>query len=138
WASVDEDGHWFVHGRADESMNVAGRKVGPAEVEEALLRHPDVAEAAVIGAPDELKGEAIVAFVVARPGTTPSLPSLCAHVADVMGTAFRPREVYLVRELPKTQSGKVVRRLIRRQYLGEEHGDVSTVANPEALTGFGP
>ena len=71
WASVDEDGYWFLHGRADESMNVAGRKVGPAEVEEALIRHPAVAEAAVIGAPDELKGEAIVAFVVARPGAAP-------------------------------------------------------------------
>ena len=68
WASVDEDGHWFVHGRADESMNVAGRKVGPAEVEEAMMQHPGVAEAAVIGVPDELKGEAIVGFAVAKPG----------------------------------------------------------------------
>src|SRR5260221_11815951 len=66
WASVDEDGCSFLHGRADESMNVAGRKVGPAEVEEALMEHPDVAEAAVIGAPDELKGERIVAFVVLK------------------------------------------------------------------------
>ena len=68
WASVDEDGHWFLHGRADESMNVAGRKVGPAEVEEAMMQHTGVAEAAVIGVPDELKGEAIVGFAVAKPG----------------------------------------------------------------------
>ena len=68
WASVDEDGHWFLHGRADESMNVAGRKVGPAEVEEAMMQHPGVAEAAVIGVPDELKGEAIVGYAVAQAG----------------------------------------------------------------------
>ena len=129
WASVDEDGYWFLHGRADESMNVAGRKVGPAEVEEALMRHPAVAEAAVIGAPDELKGEAIVAFVVARPGEAPDPAALCIHTADLLGAAFRPREVLLVAELPKTQSGKVVRRLLRRRYLGEEEGDVSTVAD---------
>ena len=65
---MDEDGYWFVHGRADESMNVAGRKVGPAEVEEAMLQHPGVAEAAVIGVPDEVKGEAIVGYAVAKPG----------------------------------------------------------------------
>lgn len=133
WASVDEDGHWFLHGRADESMNVAGRKVGPAEVEEALIRHPSVAEAAVIGAPDEVKGEAIVAFVTPRPGARADAQALCAHVAEVLGAAFRPREVRVVAELPKTQSGKLVRRLIRQQYLGEAHGDISTVANPEAL-----
>ncbi len=75
WASVDEDGHWFVHGRADESMNVAGRKVGPAEVEEAMMRHPGVAEAAVIGVPDEWKGEAIVGYVVAIAGL--SLDAAC-------------------------------------------------------------
>ena len=68
WASVDEDGHWFVYGRADESMNVAGRKVGPAEVEDALIEHAAVSEAAVIGVPDPLKGESIVAFVVTKPG----------------------------------------------------------------------
>ena len=133
WASVDEDGFWFLHGRADESMNVAGRKVGPAEVEDALCRHPAVAEAAVIGVPDEIKGEAIVAFVVPRPGCAPAGAELCAHVAEVLGAAFRPRAVETVRELPKTQSGKVVRRLIRQQYLGEALGDLSTVANPEAL-----
>ena len=68
WASVDADGHWFLHGRADESFNVAGRKVGPAEVEECLIEHPAVSEAAVIGVPDELTGESVVAFVVLKPG----------------------------------------------------------------------
>jgi acetyl-CoA synthetase len=133
WASVDEDGHWFLHGRADESMNVAGRKVGPAEVEEAMMQHPGVAEAAVIGVPDELKGEAIVGYAVARPGTPVDGSAVCSTVADVMGAAFRPREVLIVAELPKTQSGKIVRRLIRQKYLGEPLSDISTVANPWAL-----
>jgi acetyl-CoA synthetase len=131
WARVDEDGCWFLHGRADESMNVAGRKVGPAEVEDALMEHPAVSEAAVIGVPDEIKGEAIVAFVVL---TAPvETAELIAHVATTLGPAFRPRAIEAVPELPKTQSGKIVRRLMRQQYLGEPLGDTSTVQNPAAL-----
>uniref|UniRef100_Q01NM8 acetate--CoA ligase n=1 Tax=Solibacter usitatus (strain Ellin6076) TaxID=234267 RepID=Q01NM8_SOLUE len=133
WASVDEDGHWFLHGRADESMNVAGRKVGPAEVEEAMMQHPDVAEAAVIGVPDELKGETIVGFAVAKAGTVLDAAAVVRTVVEVLGPTFRPREIVVVTELPKTQSGKIVRRLIRQKYLGEELGDLSTVANPWAL-----
>ncbi len=133
WASVDEDGHWFLHGRADESMNVAGRKVGPAEVEEAMLQHPGVAEAAVIGVPDEIKGEAIVGYAVPKAGAAVDPAAVCATVAEVLGPAFRPREVRLVNELPKTQSGKIVRRVIRQKYLGEPVGDLSTVANPWAV-----
>jgi len=133
WASVDEDGHWMLHGRADESMNVAGRKVGPAEVEEAMMQHPGVAEAAVIGVPDEVKGEAIVGYAVPRPGATVDGAAVCATVAEVMGPMFRPREVLVVSELPKTQSGKIVRRLMRLRYLGEPLGDLSTVANPQSL-----
>ena len=133
WASVDQDGHWMLHGRADESMNVAGRKVGPAEVEDAMMQHPGVAEAAVIGVPDEVKGEAIVGYAVARPGAMVDSSAVCATVARVLGQMFRPREIVMVRELPKTQSGKIVRRLIRMKYLGEPLGDVSTVANPSAL-----
>ncbi len=135
WASIDEDGYWFLHGRADESMNVAGRKVGPAEVEEAMMQHPGVAEAAVIGAPDDIKGEAIVGYAVAKPGVTLEAPAICATVARVLGQVFKPREVLIVPELPKTQSGKIVRRLLRQKYLGEELGDLSTVANPGSLTG---
>ena len=133
WASVDADGHWFMHGRADESMNVAGRKVGPAEVEEALMQHAGVAEAAVIGVPDEVKGEAIVGYVVPKPGASLEAAAVCATVVEVLGAVFRPREVLVVAELPKTQSGKIVRRLMRQKYLGEALGDLSTVANPWAL-----
>ncbi len=133
WASVDADGHWFLHGRADESMNVAGRKVGPAEVEQAVLQHPGVMEAAVIGVPDELTGEAIVAYTVARSGAVLDPTAVSATVVEILGPMFRPREVIVAHELPKTQSGKIVRRLIRRRYLGEPLGDLSTVANPWSL-----
>lgn len=136
WAFVDEDGDWFLHGRADESMNVAGRKVGPSEVEDAILEHPAVAEAAVIGAPDELKGEAIVGFVVLKPGSRFDAAAIAARVADLLGPAFRPKSIIEVPALPKTQSGKIVRRLIRRQYLGEELGDTSTVQDPAMLEMF--
>jgi acetyl-CoA synthetase len=136
WASVDEDGCWFLHGRADESMNVAGRKVGPAEIEDALIEHPAVSEAAVIGVPDELKGEAIVAFVVAKHGAEIRAgleQQLAAHLVESLGPTFKPRAIRLVRELPKTQSGKIVRRLLRQKYLGETLGDLSTVENPHAI-----
>jgi acetyl-CoA synthetase len=139
WASVDEDGCWFLHGRADESMNVAGRKVGPAEIEDALMEHPLVSEAAVIGVPDELTGEAIVAFVVPNSGAAiPAevLDEIAAHVVESLGPTFRPRAIQAVAELPKTQSGKVVRRLIRQSYLGEPAGDLSTVENAKALDAF--
>jgi acetyl-CoA synthetase len=139
WASVDEDGCWFLHGRADESMNVAGRKVGPAEVEDALMEHPAVAEAAVIGVPDGITGEAIVGFVVLKKDWAEAeglQDGVTNQVVESLGPAFRPRAVRFVPALPKTQSGKVVRRLIRQQYLGEVLGDTSTVENPAALESF--
>lgn len=136
WASVDADGCWFLHGRADESMNVAGRKVGPAEVEDCLIQYPAVSEAAVIGVPDEIKGEGIVAFVVLR--REAGTEELSRHLIREMGPTFKPNAIHVVAELPKTQSGKIVRRLIRRRYLNEELGDTSTVANPESLAHFAP
>src|SRR5437868_1262162 len=134
WAFIDEDGCWFLHGRADEAFNVAGRKVGPAEVEEALIEHPLISEAAVIGVPDELTGEAIVAFVVAKGQL--DVEEAAAMVTRAMGSALRPKRVLVVPELPKTQSGKIVRRAIRKAYLGEEAGDLSTVENPGSLKYF--
>ena len=136
WASVDADGCWYLHGRADESMNVAGRKVGPAEVEDALIEHPAVSEAAVIGVPDDVKGEGIVCFVVLKGEVAEG--ELAAFVAKNLGPTFRPNAVHAVPELPKTQSGKIVRRLIRRKFLGEELGDTSTVQNPGSLEAFFP
>jgi acetyl-CoA synthetase len=141
WASVDEDGCWYLHGRADETFNVAGRKVGPAEVEQALIEHPSVSEAAVVGVPDAVTGERIVAFVVLKPGVEAAATlssQLKAQVAKSLGSAFRPRAVHIVKELPKTLSGKIVRRAIRDAYLGEEIGDLSTVDNPDALKSIRP
>jgi acetyl-CoA synthetase len=114
-------------------MNVAGRKVGPAEVEEAIMHHPGVAESAVIGVPDELKGEAIVGYAVPKPGAHLDPTVIAATVVEFLGPTFRPREILIVPDLPKTQSGKIVRRLLRQKYLGEDLGDLSTVANPQAL-----
>ena len=137
WALVDNDGFWFVLGRADDTMKVAGRRVGPAEVESALLEHPSVSEAGAVGVPDEVKGEEITCFVVLRPNVEPNeqlKEELKDQVARVMGKTFRPRDVRFVRQLPKTRSGKVVRRLIRSRLLGKaEAGDLSTLDNPEAL-----
>ena len=136
WASTDEDGCWFLHGRADETFNVAGRKVGPAEVEQALTEHPAVSEAAVIGVPDELTGEGIVAFVVPK-GAVEITPALLEEikkgVVESLGPTLRPRSIYPVHELPKTQSGKIVRRAIRDAYLGQPVGDLSTIENSGAL-----
>ena len=142
WAIVDADGQWFLQGRADESFNVAGRKVGPAELEACLISHAAVSEAAVIGVPDELTGESVVAFVVLKPNAALSGAlsevngELSAHVTRSMGPTFRPRAIFAVPELPKTQSGKVLRRLIRQAYLKEPLGDTSTVENPAALERF--
>jgi acetyl-CoA synthetase len=99
-----------------------------------MMQHPGVAEAAVIGVPDELKGEAIVGYAVARHGAQVDASAVSATVVEVLGPMFRPREVIVVAELPKTQSGKIVRRLMRQKYLGEPLGDLSTVANPWALS----
>jgi acetyl-CoA synthetase len=136
WASVDDDGYWFLHGRADESMNVSGRKVGPAELEEILCSHLAVSEAAVIGVPDTLKGEEIVAFVVLKQaGMSENISPevFTEHLVKQMGAAFRPRRVHIVADLPKTQSGKIMRRLIRERYLGRESGDVSSLADASVL-----
>jgi acetyl-CoA synthetase len=139
WASIDEDGCWFLHGRADESMNVAGRKVGPAEVEDAMLEHPAVAEAAVIGVPDAIKGETIVGFAVLKVTSHASREveaEISRQVVESLGPTFRPHAIRIVPALPKTQSGKIVRRLIRQQYLGEPLGDTSTIDNPSVLDAF--
>ncbi len=136
WAQKDEDGFWFLHGRADDAINVAGRKVGPAEVEGALIDHEAVNQAAAVGVPDDTTGQAVVAYVVLEPGreeTGELRAELRDHVGDELGKPFRPREVLAVDALPKTQSGKIVRRAVEAAYTGEELGDVSSIENPDAL-----
>jgi len=136
WASVDEDGFWFLHGRSDDTMSVAGKRLGPAEVESILAGHPAVAESAVVGIPDPVKGEAIWCFVVAKPGadTGDSLADeLSGLVAQDLGKAFKPSRIVFVPELPKTRSAKIVRRAIRATVAGEDPGDLSSLENPSAI-----
>ncbi|WP_459987922.1 AMP-binding enzyme, partial [Natrinema sp. JCM 9743] len=136
WAQTDDDGFWFLHGRADDALNVAGRKVGPAEVEGALIDHEAVTQAAAIGAPDDTTGTAVVAYVVLEDGleeTDDLREELRAQVGEELGKPFRPREVLFVDEFPKTQSGKIIRRAIQATYTGEDLGDMSSIENPDAL-----
>ena len=135
WAVIDEDGYWFAHGRVEECLSIAGKKVAPGEVEQILCEHPGVSEAAVIGAPSELRRDEIVAFVVAR--NNPRVPlrttDLAAHLVRQMGSQFRPKAIHVVGDLPRTASGKIVRRLIRQKYLGEELTEIWALGNPAAL-----
>jgi acetyl-CoA synthetase len=136
WATIDEDGFWFLHGRSDDTLNVAGKRLGPAEVESALASHPAVAESAAIGVPDEVKGEVIWCFVVLKPGLERDdvlAGDLRGVVADQLGKAFAPSKVLFVDELPRTRSAKIVRRAIRATVIGEDPGELSSLENPDAL-----
>ncbi|MFN0141058.1 MAG: AMP-binding enzyme, partial [Pyrinomonadaceae bacterium] len=157
WAMRDKDGHWFILGRSDDTLKVAGKRVGPAEVESLLVAHPLVTEAAVIGVPDEAKGTAMVAFVVlsAHPGLNADAPvrnegdarreeaddgirvplenELKALVARDMGKPLAPSKIHFVSALPKTRNAKVMRRVIRSAYLGEDPGDLSALENPRSV-----
>ena len=128
----DADGYFAVLGRADDVMNVAGHRIGTADVEGSLLRHASIAESAVIGLPDSVKGERIKAFVVLKPGATvgPGLVgSLKDHVRQDLGPIAVPSEIEVRQTLPKTRSGKIVRRFLKAQELGEDPGDLSTLAD---------
>ncbi len=136
WASIDEDGDWFLHGRSDDTIKVAGKRLGPAEVESILNGHEAVAESAAIGIPHSVKGEAILCFVVTQPGHEPGESlrvELSALVAEGLGKSFAPEDVRFVAELPKTRSGKILRRVIQRIATGQEPGDLSTIENLAAI-----
>jgi acetyl-CoA synthetase len=141
WAYVDpEDGLWYVLGRSDDTIKVAGKRLGPAEVESVLVGHPWVAEAAAIGVPDELKGEALVCFVILRPNRQPS-EELAAElqdlVASALGKPLRPKVVHFVGDLPRTRNAKILRRVVRSVYTGKDPGDLSSLENPSALAAIG-
>ena len=133
WASVDEDGYWYLHGRSDDTLNVAGKRIGPAELESAALDHPSVAEAAAVGIPHEVKGEVPWLYVALKPGAEPDPEGIAAAVAASLGKAFAPERVVFVSALPKTRSAKIVRRAVRARALGEDPGDLSTLENPDVL-----
>ena len=135
-AMVDEDGYWFLFGRSDDTLNVAGKRVGPAELESVLVGHPQVVEAGVVGIPDELKGEVPWAFCVLVPGTEPTdelAEDLRRLVGAELGRSYEPQRIVFVPALPKTRSAKIVRRSIRALVLGTDPGDLSALEDPGVL-----
>jgi acetyl-CoA synthetase len=136
WASIDDDGYWFLHGRSDDTLNIAGKRIGPAELESAAVAHHAVAEAAAIGVPHAVKGEVAWIFCVLRPGADPT-PACALEISNAvtgeLGKAFKPERIVFVSALPKTRSAKIVRRAVRARVLGKDPGDLSSLENPDAL-----
>jgi len=134
WASVDADGFWFLHGRSDDTLNIAGKRIGPAELESAALGHDGVAEAAAIGVPHPVKGEVAWIFCVPKPGEKQEDDVVAEAVSETLGKAFKPERILWVSALPKTRSAKIVRRAVRARVLGKDPGDLSSLENPESLS----
>ncbi|NDA58216.1 MAG: acetyl-coenzyme A synthetase, partial [Actinobacteria bacterium] len=135
-AKIDEDGALWVLGRVDDVMNVSGHRISTTEVESALVSHPSIAEAAVVGAKDEITGQAIVAFVILRGGVAADKDleqSLKSHVSKEIGAIAKPRQIMVVLELPKTRSGKIMRRLLQDVAENRAVGDATTLADPNVM-----
>jgi acetyl-CoA synthetase len=130
---VDEDGFWFHLGRADDVIKVSGRRTGPGEIEDVVNQYPAVLESAVIGIPHPIKGEDIVVFAVLKPGQEAEPTALKQHVSAALGKPYEPGEVHFVKDLPKTRTQKIMRRLIKQKFLGEALGDTSSLMNPTAI-----
>ena len=136
WAAIDQDGLWYILGRSDDTLKVAGKRVGPAEIESVLVGHPAVNEAAAIGVPDAVKGEAVVCFCILKPGEKPGISladELKEKVGQSLGKPLKPEVVRFVSDLPKTRNAKVMRRVIRAAYLNQEPGDLSALENPQSI-----
>jgi acetyl-CoA synthetase len=136
WAAIDEDGLWYILGRSDDTIKIAGKRLGPAEVESVLVGHPAVSEAAAIGVPDPLKGEALVCFCVLKPENETSeklREELRAAVAEQLGKPLKPEELKFLDDLPKTRNAKIMRRIIRAAYLNQHPGDLSALENPQSV-----
>jgi len=139
FAAIDRDGMWYILGRSDDTIKIAGKRLGPAEVESLLAAHPGVLESAAIGVPEPVKGSELVVFVVLKPGSAASDPlraELQQIVVQGLGKALAPKAIWFVSDLPKTRNAKVMRRVIRAAYLGLDPGDTSSLVNPEALEGI--
>ncbi len=136
FAAIDSDGLWYILGRSDDTIKIAGKRLGPAEVESILVRHPAVVESAAIGVPHEVKGSELVVLVVLKAGFAPAdalVSELKTMIIAEMGKPLAPKEILFVADLPKTRNAKVMRRMIRAAYLGQEPGDTSSLVNPEAV-----
>ncbi|WP_257985409.1 AMP-binding protein [Bacillus sp. V5-8f] len=136
WVIQDDQGFWTITGRSDDILNVAGKRLGPAEMESALVEHSLVIEAATIGIPDDVKGETAVCFLVLLPGTEENehlKKELYELVEKHLGKSLKPREIHFISELPKTRNGKVMRRVIKSAYLNQPSGDLSSLENPDSV-----
>jgi acetyl-CoA synthetase len=136
FAEIDEDGMWYILGRSDDTIKIAGKRLGPAEVESVVINHPDVIEAAAIGVPDEIKGNELVIFCVTSAGKAHQKvlrKELNKMLVSSLGKPFAPRSIIFVSDLPKTRNAKVMRRMIRAAYLDQNAGDTSSLLNPEIL-----
>jgi acetyl-CoA synthetase len=138
-AKRDEDGYFWLLGRVDDIMLVAGHNISTTEVESALVDHPSVAEAAVVGRTDDTTGQAIAAFVILRGGVEPTdalVGELRTHVGELIGPIARPKTILFSEDLPKTRSGKIMRRLLRNVAEDEQLGDTTTLADPTVVEGI--
>ena len=136
FCAIDEDDMWFILGRSDDTINIAGKRLGPAEVETLVNAHPDVTESAAVAVPHPLKDNDVVVFAVLKPGIDASEPlrtALQERITTELGRPLRPKEVRFCTALPKTRNAKVMHRLIRASYLGEDPGDISALEDPTTL-----
>jgi acetyl-CoA synthetase len=136
FAAIDSDGLWYILGRSDDTIKVAGKRLGPAEVESILVEHSGVIEAAAIGVPHPIKGNELVVFCVLAPDIQATISfkdELKLKITAAMGKPLTPKAVLFVSDLPKTRNAKVMRRIVRAAYLGEDLGDTSSLVNPEAV-----
>lgn len=136
FAAIDSDGLWYILGRSDDTLKIAGKRLGPAEVESVVVAHPAVVESAAIGIPDPLKGTALVVFAVLQPGQAnleQARAEIQQRIVDEMGKALAAKKILFVSDLPKTRNAKVMRRMIRAAYLGQDPGDTSSLVNPQAV-----
>jgi len=136
WASRDEDGSWFIHGRSDDTIKIAGKRTGPAEIEALLLAPRKVVDAAAVAVPDPVKGAALICVVIPLDGRA-DRDSLGAELSDAvvagLGGSFRPRRIVFAQDLPRTRNMKTMRRVVRAALLDEDPGDLSTLMNPETV-----
>ncbi len=136
YAEIDSDGFWYIRGRSDDTIKVAGKRIGPAEVESAAVSHPSVREAAAIAVPHDTKGESIVVFAIAVPGAAVNATTcdeVRRHIGLQLGAALRPERVVFVDDLPRTRNAKIMRRVIRAAWLGTSPGEISSLENPAAV-----
>ena len=134
-ASRDEDGHWFLHGRSDDTIKVSGKRIGPSELESAIIKTGKIKEVAAVGIPDEKKGSRIILSVVPLNAKDPDMKEeyLNNLIIKDLGKSFKPDKIIFVKDLPKTRNMKIMRRVIKSCLVNQDPGDISTLLNPESV-----